>query len=54
MIGYSQAAEIAKESEQSGRPVREIVAERGLMSAAEFDTLVLRAAQGIGSGGGAG
>jgi len=53
-IGYSQAAEIAKESEKSGRPVREIVAERALMSVAEFDTLVLRAAQGIGSGGGAG
>ncbi len=53
-IGYNQAAEIAKASEQSGRPVRDIVAERGLMSAAEFDTLVLQAAQGLGSGGGAG
>ncbi len=51
-IGYMQAAEIAKESEHSGRPVREIVAERALMSADDFDTLVLLAAQGIGSGGG--
>jgi len=53
-IGYMQAAEIAKESEKSGRPVRDIVAERGLMDAAAFDALVLQAAHGIGSGGGAG
>lgn len=53
-IGYMQAAEIAKVSEQSGRPVRDIIAERGLMSAAEFDTLVLQAAHGLGSSGGAG
>jgi len=53
-IGYNQAAEVAKESEQSGRPVRDIVAERGLMGAAEFDALVLAAAHGVGSGGGAG
>jgi aspartate ammonia-lyase len=53
-IGYMQATEIAKESEKSGRPVRDIVAERGLMTAAEFDTLVLQAAHGIGSGGGGG
>ncbi|MFZ3174207.1 MAG: lyase family protein, partial [Thiobacillus sp.] len=53
-IGYNQAAEVAKESEKSGRPVRDIVAERGLMSAADFDALVLAAAHGVGSGGGAG
>jgi aspartate ammonia-lyase len=53
-IGYMAAAQIAKESEQSGRPVRDIVAERGIMSAAEFDALVLAAAHGIGSGGGGG
>ena len=52
-IGYMQAAEIAKASEQSGRPVREIVAERGLMSASEFDALVLQAAQGLGERGSA-
>ena len=45
-IGYAKAAEIAKASEQSGRPVREIVAELGLMTASEFDALVLEAAQG--------
>ena len=53
-IGYNQAAEVAKESEKSGRPVRDIVAERGLMSTADFDVLVLQAAHGVGSGGGAG
>ena len=45
-IGYAQAAEIAKASEQSGRPVREIVSEQGLMTAREFDALVLAAAHG--------
>ena len=44
-IGYAQAAEVAKESEKSGRAVREIVAERGLMGIEEFDALVLRAAR---------
>jgi len=44
-IGYAAAAELAKESERSGRPVRELVAERGLMSAEQFDVLVLRAAR---------
>ncbi|MHB8534429.1 MAG: aspartate ammonia-lyase [Sulfuricaulis sp.] len=43
-IGYSAAAEVAKESEHSGRPVRDIVAEKGLMSREEFDRLVERAA----------
>ncbi|HFQ92105.1 MAG TPA: aspartate ammonia-lyase [Chromatiales bacterium] len=44
-IGYSAAAEVAKESEKSGRPVRDIVAERGLLPAGEFDALVLKAAR---------
>ncbi len=44
-IGYAAAAEVAKESEKTGRPVRDIVAERGLMSAEEFDELVLKAAR---------
>ncbi len=44
-IGYAAAAEIAKESQRTGKPVREIVAERGLMNGEEFDTLVLRAAR---------
>ncbi|MEW6330676.1 MAG: aspartate ammonia-lyase [Pseudomonadota bacterium] len=43
-IGYAAAAEVAKESERSGRPVRDIVAEKGLMSTADFDRLVERAA----------
>ncbi|MEW6131900.1 MAG: aspartate ammonia-lyase [Pseudomonadota bacterium] len=51
-IGYMQAAEIAKESEKSGRPVKDIVVEKGLMKAEDFDALVLAAAHGAGSGGG--
>lgn len=49
-IGYMQAAEVAKTSEQSGRPVRDIVAQQGLMNAEEFDALVLQAAQGLTGG----
>ncbi len=44
-IGYTKAAAIAKESEQSGQPVREIVAAHGLMSREAFDELVLKAAR---------
>ena len=44
-IGYMKAAQIAKESEQSGKPVREIVAEHGIMSREAFDALVLNAAR---------
>jgi aspartate ammonia-lyase len=53
-IGYMKAAEIAKESEKTGKPVRDIVAEHGLMDVAEFDRLVLEAAHGKGSGGSGG
>lgn len=44
-IGYAAAAEIAKESERSGQTVRDIVAARGILSAAQFDALVLQAAR---------
>ena len=44
-IGYSAAAEIAKESEKTGQPVGDIVAARQLMTAEEFSTLVLQAAR---------
>ncbi len=44
-IGYAAAAEVAKESEQTHRPVRDIVAERDLMKADDFDALVLKAAR---------
>ena len=44
-IGYSAAAEIAKEAEKTAQPVRDIVAARGLMSAEAFDALVLQAAR---------
>lgn len=53
-IGYAQAAEIAKESEKSGRPVKDIVVEKDLMKAEDFDALVLQAAHGVGAGGGGG
>jgi aspartate ammonia-lyase len=43
-IGYAAAAEVAKESEKTGKPVRDIVAARGLMKAEEFDRLVEQAA----------
>jgi fumarate hydratase class II/aspartate ammonia-lyase len=43
-IGYAAAAEIAKESEKTGKPVRDIVAARGLMKAEDFDHLVAQAA----------
>jgi aspartate ammonia-lyase len=42
-IGYKAAAEVAQESTRSGRPIREIVAERNLMSEDEFDQLVEQA-----------
>ncbi|MFC1747884.1 aspartate ammonia-lyase [Pseudomonadota bacterium] len=44
-IGYAKAAEVAKTSEKSGRPVRDIVEEQGLMDGAAFDELVLKAAR---------
>jgi aspartate ammonia-lyase len=44
-IGYAAAAEVAKESEKSGRPVREIVAERGLLTTEQFDQMVEKAAR---------
>jgi len=44
-IGYAAAAEVAKESEKSGKPVRDVVAARGLMPAEKFDELVLKAAR---------
>jgi len=43
-IGYAAAAEVAKESEKTGKPVRDIVAARGLMKAEDFDRLVEQAA----------
>jgi fumarate hydratase class II/aspartate ammonia-lyase len=43
-IGYAAAAEVAKESQKSGRPVRDLVAEKGLMTAEAFEKLVEQAA----------
>jgi aspartate ammonia-lyase len=39
-IGYAATAEIAKASVATGRPVRDLVLERGLMSAADLDRIL--------------
>ena len=39
-IGYAATAEIAKASVASGRPIRELVLERGLMSGADLDRIL--------------
>ncbi len=44
-IGYAAAADVAKESEKTGRPVRDIVEDRDLMTRDAFDALVLKAAR---------
>jgi fumarate hydratase class II/aspartate ammonia-lyase len=44
-IGYERAAEIAKESERSGRPVADLVAERGLLDKTEFERMIEQAAR---------
>ena len=43
-IGYNNAAEVAKASAQSGRSVRDLVVEKGLMTAEDFNRLVDMAA----------
>jgi len=39
-IGYAKTAEIAKTSVQTGRPIRELVLERGLMDARQLDRIL--------------
>jgi aspartate ammonia-lyase len=39
-IGYAATAEIAKESVKTGRPIRELVLERGLLDAAQLDRIL--------------
>jgi aspartate ammonia-lyase len=39
-IGYAATAEIAKDSVKTGRPIREIVLERGLMDARQLDRIL--------------
>jgi aspartate ammonia-lyase len=39
-IGYAATAEIAKESAKTGRPIRELVIERGLIDAARLDQIL--------------
>ena len=39
-IGYAKTAEIAKESVRSGKPIREIVLERGLLDARQLDRIL--------------
>lgn len=40
VIGYKNASAVAREAYQTGRPVREIVLERGLLTAAELDAIL--------------
>ncbi|MFA9461123.1 aspartate ammonia-lyase [Thiohalorhabdus methylotrophus] len=44
-IGYEKAAEVAKESERTGIPVGELVAEHGLLSREQFERMVEEAAK---------
>jgi aspartate ammonia-lyase len=39
-IGYAATAELAKESVKSGRPIRDLVLERGLLDAADLDAIL--------------
>jgi aspartate ammonia-lyase len=39
-IGYAATAEIAKESVRTGRSIREIASERGVLTEAELDALL--------------
>ena len=39
-IGYAVTAEVAKESVRTGRPIREIVLERGLLDAPQLDRIL--------------
>jgi len=39
-IGYAKTAEVAKESVKTGRPIRELVLERGLMDASQLDRVL--------------
>jgi aspartate ammonia-lyase len=39
-IGYAATADIAKESIASGRPIRDLVLERGLLDAARLDKIL--------------
>jgi aspartate ammonia-lyase len=39
-IGYNAAAEVAKESVKTGRSIRELVLERGLLTGEEMDAVI--------------
>jgi fumarate hydratase class II len=58
VIGYDKAAEIAKESMKSGRTVREVAREKGVLSDGELETaldarrMTMPQADVVGSGGG--
>jgi aspartate ammonia-lyase len=53
-IGYAATAEIAKESVRTGRPIRDLVIERGLLDAARLDEILSVAAMTRGGITGAG
>jgi aspartate ammonia-lyase len=39
-IGYEGASEVAREAEQTGQPIREVVLARGLLTAGQYDELL--------------
>jgi aspartate ammonia-lyase len=39
-IGYAKTADIAKESVRTGKPIRQLVLERGLMDAAQLERVL--------------
>ena len=47
-IGYSAAAEVAKEATATGRSIRELVLAKKLMQPADFDALLANATRGVG------
>ena len=49
IIGYHNAAEVAKEAAETGRSIREVVLAKGILSEEEFDRLVR---ESLGKGGG--
>ena len=40
VLGYAKTAEIAKESVETGRPIRDLVLEHGLMDARQLDRIL--------------
>lgn len=48
IIGYHKAAEVVREAGASGKNIRQLVIEKGILSESEFDDLVRKSADGAG------